>query len=381
MKRLPDLLQTAEGCEFLRERSIFVSPDRFRDRLRPPPHSALLDHFGADADTHPIYMGQQVYVDYRRSVLVKIETLDRFSGEAGLLPFCLWMDTDRAGSDRLMTRFRWPNGAEPVTISLAPGAVKDREPRFIELEPERLSRGLDKLATYVFQAPRGPHTRRRLNALRALVSHSRDLRLNHFNRRLTHFLLERRMQINLPSILVSEMLEYGWLDDPAGGCLRRISDVVQIFNETVERLARAGIDPVVRPLPPDYLPLYYACDTDARRLRLHHEVVGADHFAVGTCRCGMAYRFHLGRVELSIAELAATGRWSPDVLFPVLINDLVSGVVAGRSSALYGLVLNAVLNEVLGQRPIPMLVPADLGQSADSDPPFDSLIYHYLMIP
>lgn len=381
MKRLNELRHTPDGRAFLRESGIFDRPEPFREQLRPPPRADLRDHFGADPSELPVYMGQQVYVDYRRSVLSKIEELHHLEGAPGMFPFCVWMDTDRAGSDKLMTRFRWPNGAAPVTISLAPRGVKDREPRFIALDPERLQRGIDRLATCVFQAERTPQTRGRLNELRALFAGGGDLPLNRFNRRLTDFLLERQMRITLPAIFVSEMVARGWLRAPLETCLNRIPDLIRVFNGTIERLARAGVDPVVRPLPADYLPLFYSCDDDARRLRLRHEIAGGEHYAVASCRCGADYRFYLGASELTLDELAPTGRWSPDLLFPVLINDQVSGVVVGRSSALYSLVLNAVLREVLGQRPVPMLVPPELGQPEEPDPPFDSLIYRYLMTP
>lgn len=51
---------------------------------------------------------------------------------------------------------------------------------------------------------------------------------------------------------------------------------------------------------------------------------------------------------------------------PVYLNAYVSGVVAGRSTALYGLVLDEVLRKVLGSRPIPMMVPPQLGVPPDA---------------
>jgi hypothetical protein len=76
--------------------------------------------------------------------------------------------------------------------------------------------------------------------------------------------------------------------------------------------------------------------------------------------------FDLGRDGTDLAKLVATGRWSIDVSMPLHHNDLASGWVAGRSTALYGLAFNEVLERVFGRRPIPMLVPRDL--PADSAP-------------
>jgi hypothetical protein len=136
--------------------------------------------------------------------------------------------------------------------------------------------------------------------------------------------------------------------------------VVTVFNAAIDTLVAADVDPQVRPLGPDFLPLRYSCDRDDRRCTLTHERSGVDHFAVTTCACGARYRFHLGTGSLSIGDLGATGRWSVDVTLPMYLNDLASGLVAGQSSALYGLVLNDVLEKVLARRSIPMLIPADL---------------------
>ena len=77
---------------------------------------------------------------------------------------------------------------------------------------------------------------------------------------------------------------------------------------------------------------------------------------------GATYRFRLGRRELSFDEIVQTHRWSPDVPLPTLVNDSGewSGWV-GKSSAIYGMVLNRVLREAfLDKEPIPMLVPEGL---------------------
>jgi hypothetical protein len=116
---------------------------------------------------------------------------------------------------------------------------------------------------------------------------------------------------------------------------------------------------------------------DDTRLRLYHYVDGNDHFAVGACKCGQDYRFYLGSSTLSIAEIAETDRWSPDVCFPIFFNDLVSGFVAGKSSAIYLIVLNEVLRQVLDRTPVPILVPKSLGANGSEAPQIDSLIYRY----
>jgi len=77
-------------------------------------------------------------------------------------------------------------------------------------------------------------------------------------------------------------------------------------------------------------------------------------------------------------ELATTKRWSPDVCLPIFLNDVVSGWVAGRSSALYSMVFHDVLRKVLNKAPVPILVPQSLSRRESTPDLFDSLIYSYL---
>ena len=65
-----------------------------------------------------------------------------------------------------------------------------------------------------------------------------------------------------------------------------------------------------------------------------------------------------------------------DVCFPIF-NDLVSGFVAGKSSAIYLMVLNEVLREVFDRRPVPILVPESLRLNGHEAAQIDSLIYRY----
>jgi hypothetical protein len=108
-------------------------------------------------------------------------------------------------------------------------------------------------------------------------------------------------------------------------------------------------------------------------LRLRRETQGADQFAAARCRCGEAYRFHLGSERLSIDAITDAADWSPDVSLTLFLNDLVSGYVAGASSgAYYGLVMAQVLRQVFGKRRVPILLPRLDGASG-------GLLYRYLM--
>ena len=110
-------------------------------------------------------------------------------------------------------------------------------------------------------------------------------------------------------------------------------------------------------------------------MRLRRETQGADQFAAARCRCGEAYRFHLGSGRLSIDAIADAADWSPDVSLTLFLNELVSGYVAGASSgAYYGLVMAEVLRKVFGRRRVPILLPRLDGTGAGG-----GLLYRYLM--
>jgi hypothetical protein len=65
----------------------------------------------------------------------------------------------------------------------------------------------------------------------------------------------------------------------------------------------------------------------------------------------------------------------------LLVDGYVSGMVGGRSSALYGLVLNRVAATVLGTSPAPMLVPADLPEPMPHPDQGNSSLFAYLTMP
>jgi hypothetical protein len=172
------------------------------------------------------------------------------------------------------------------------------------------------------------------------------------------------------------MLEAGLLVDSVAEYIARIDEVIAVFNAAVSELVAADIDPLVRPLPDDYLPLRFSCPEDGGRVRLASERRGSELHAAAACRCGARHEFNLGGGAPDLGELLDTRRWSIDVSMPVHHNQLASGWVGGRSTALYGLVFNEVLVKALGQEPIPVLVPRDLGaQATDAE---DTLLVRYL---
>ena len=214
--------------------------------------------------------------------------------------------------------------------------------------------------------------RERLDTLRAVLLPEPPGMHSDLNHRLSRFLLGNQADLQPRSVRASELLAL--LTAPINDFINGLDDAVRVFNTAAEALSAQDIEPHVKPLAPDYLPLHVSCHICRRRLRLRRETQGVDHFAAARCRCGEAYRFHLGSERLSIDAIAAAD-WSPDVSLALFLNDLVSGYVAGASSgAYYGLVMTEVLQRVFGRRRVPILLPRLDGAGASS-----GLLHRYLM--
>jgi hypothetical protein len=374
MRTLADLLASSEGRALLEGRRVFTSAEAFVERLEPPANDGLIRLLRLDPKALPVYAAHQIKADYPESVTAKLRTareLDRGYREvAGTL---VWLDLDRAGADRLTTAIHLRGRSGTLRIRLSSRRHDDKEVRFVPVERSQLEEAVRKLGAWARQ--QGTQAAERQGRLGAALLGSVPTTLRDTNLAVTSFLLRDHLGWEAPSVLVSTLAGDGLLTGLIDEVVNRIDDVITVWGAAVESLAADDIDPQVRVLTTDYLPLHYSCDRDGRRCSLRHQRRGAEHLAITTCVCGAEYEFPLGTTSLSIAGLAATGRWSPDVTLPIYLNDLASGVVAGRSSALYGLVLNEVVEKVLGRPSIPILVPSELS-AAQSDA--DTLLQEYL---
>jgi hypothetical protein len=359
MRTLPKLLASADGRAFLESRGVFATEEAFVGRLQPPGRNDLRELAGLDPKAFAVYSAHQVKSDYALSVISKIRAawgLDSRHSSVGSV--LLWLDMDRAGSDKRTTGMNLRGRGGTLQVRFASRRHDDKEVRFAPIERQRLDETLRRLGAWARQ--HGARAAERYAGLVEAVLSENPATLAEVNMALTSFLLREHLGVEASAILISDLAGQGLLTEAIDDTVDRIDDVVTVFNAAIDSLAAADVDPQVRPLGPDYLPLHYSCDRDGRRCALIHERQGTDHYAVTTCLCEAVYRFHLGSGSLSIGELAETGRWSTDVTLPMYLNDLASGVVAGQSSALYGLVLNEVMEKVLARRAIPMLVPKDL---------------------
>jgi hypothetical protein len=380
VRSLADLLCGPADREFLQARGVFTEPTAFVERLRPPRSDGVRRQLGIPEDSDCAYVGQQLQCDYRRSVVAKFRALRDLGRCCRIAPAAAFLDTDRAGASKSSTTLIWPGNRQAASLRLVPRRYRDLETRFVPVERWRLEAAVARLGAWTAAAigrtGAGERGRRLLGELAETLL-SDDIRtLAQANLAISRWLL-RGLEPEPSPVLVSDLANTGLLTGVVNDTVAAIDDFIAVFNAAVHELRAWDIDPQVRLLSAEYLPLRYSCPRDGRRLRMTRKRRGADHFAVATCGCGAEHRFHLGSRELSIDALTASQRWSVDVTLPVCLNELFSGAVVGRSSALYGLVLNATLKQVLGRTPIPLLVPAEL-RTTGVGPERGGLLYERL---
>lgn len=362
MRSLEDLLATPGGRGWLADRGVVTDVRDFVARLRAPADPVLAERCGASPGSPLVYVGQQLLPDQGPAVVAKLRLLRRLAVGTDIAPLLLWLDTDRAGSEPATMRVRIPG--YPSVGRLARRRYRDREIRFVPTDRTQLDDAVGVLRhglTAVLDRQRRRPALHRLDLLAQRLQDSSVTTLAACNLAITDVLVRDHLDLRAPARSVSELLGAGLLDGGVATALADPDRFRAVFDRAVRELRDAGIDPQVAERPDDRLPLHHSCADDLVRCQLFPSWEGDALVAAGTCPCGRTYRFPLGGPTRSVASLAATGRWSLDVTLPVFLAPLVSGVVAGRSSALYGLVLDRVLTDVLGGEPVPMLVPTPVG--------------------
>jgi hypothetical protein len=376
MRSLGELMASEDGLSLLETRGILTSEESFIGSLLPPSDGRLAERVGVAPSQPLVYAAHQLMADYPESVSAKLRAAQQIAGRPDVSAVLLWLDMDRAGADRMAggSVVRGPGGI--LRMRLASRRHDDKEVRFVPVNPDHLDETIRKIEAWARQ--HGPAGRRLVQMADRLREVS-PRTLAEANMAVTSHLLRDHLEMTQPFVLVSDLADRGFLTGTLNDIVNAIDDVVIVFNAATDSLLAADVDPQVHRRRPDYLPLYYSCDREDRRCSLSRVRSGVDTFAVARCACGARYRFHLGSRSLSVEELAATGRWSTDVTLPVYLNDLASGILAGRSSAMYGMVLNEVLEKVLGRRPVPMLLPPDLRGVLAAGAEKESLLQRYVM--
>jgi hypothetical protein len=373
MRTLEILQSTAAGRHFLEQAMTFDNPVAFLDSLRAP---ANRQNQGSTlSPERPVYVHQQVCLDYRASVVAKIKALRNLRDiSSDICPDFIWIDTDRCGSNKLSLRLYLVGQHGPVPVRLAPAGCDHREPRFVLMDHFRLSQAADRIERIIRSAPGTPGVRlARYEKLRQLIEVGGTLA--ELSRRLTDFILGETMAFRPRPVLVSGMIAAGELTPALEAILNQLAEFVATFNERIRNLQALDIEPKLRPLADDYLPLFMTCPEDGRRVRLRLVQDGGISLACGVDSNGEQRCYELGGRQLSIEQLDERVRWSPDVTLPMLVNDRYSGMVGGKSSALYMLVCAEAMRKVLDMTPVPLLVPCNWDVFPGA---FDSLLEAYL---
>jgi len=261
-----------------------------------------------------------------------------------------------------------------VSISISTGKNKNIETRFVKLDQKQIRSSIDRLGTLIRQTNPSQKAIESYSALRKLFSETNASTLAELNLEVTSFLVEDYLQVSINNIIASQLIQDPIVLDALKCLISQREGVIEAYNNSVQKLVELGIDPQVRKLPPFYLPLHFSCDQDNTRVNLTYNKKGEDHYAAGECKCGKTFEFFIGsNTNVNLDEVVSTNRWSPDVTLPLLLREGISGAIVGKSSALYGIVLNQVLKEALSKTPVPMLVP---NSSGDTNP--QSLIHNYI---
>jgi len=344
MKDLGQLLQDESGRQFLRDNGVYISLDEFNDALREP----------TNGGPNRVYGAQQLYMDYTLGVSTKVAALKDLS-DRGIETDFIWIDTDRAGSDNLITRFYWPGigvdnakGYGSVSVKKA----KYPEIRFVELYEEYLAN-----TGREFRKALGAEDKYDAERFQRFWSNFEDKsKLVDLNLSLTEFLFRDYFEYFPEPVVLSENLG-GEFSRQLGNVVRDMPAVIEGVNESIDYLKRKDVDPQIGIKDETYLPIYVTCQNDGKRSPLRR--LNEDQpYAAANCSCGNEMKFPMGQ-ELSVDYIIRDATWSPDVTLPFLTNDSYSGGVVGKSSALYGIVLNRVMRNVLGKEPIPLFVPVE----------------------
>jgi hypothetical protein len=380
-RSLAALASSPAGCEWLAERGVYTEQEGFNTALRVPALAGAAELIGLQPDRQIVYVGQQVAADFARATVAKFVAAQALvdTGESDYA--VIWHDMDRGDSDRFMMRIVLQLGSATMSAWLADRKLGYRETRFIPADHARLDDVFQKARSTAVGVPKAtrPKVLERIDILRAALEADRPATTADAARIIGARLLGEQVGVDLPWTYVSSLVSARLLNDVLLEVLAAHSEVVRTFNEAVEAVHAAGLDPQVHELDRSWLPLWWNCPDSGRRLRLTRETAGVDVYArAAECACGRLHRFHLGGARPTLDELEAAGRWSPDVLLPVLVDRRFSGYVAGKSSALYGIVMRTVLQDALGHQPTPCFLPTELTSGAVAPTAPDSILHAYL---
>jgi hypothetical protein len=324
-----------------------------------------------DQSGPPCFAGQQPYVDYYPAVLAKLDALE--ASHCG--SFYAFADYAPFGSDPWMARTQIPSvsagdGLLRLLFYRTMQAHQSKDLRFVPPPDaaamadlaEKLKGMITHTAKWLPQesfSKKAAYARLRLLLRDYEAARCRARNAGEFNSfwsaRIFH-----RLGFRLPLVSLSELLAQDELLPTVAATLSVFIKHNALFIESVEEALRFddGNQLNFSTKSPGHVPLALADRQSGVRRCLRLKRRGADWLLMSGA--GTEEVFNIGGAEAdTLAELLRrlAGRWSLDVFAPLFLFRLgVAGIINGRGSIRYSLVMAHVFKRLFGERPAPNLL-------------------------
>ena len=340
--------------------------------------SAFAERSGVESETWPertgppCFGGQQPYVDYYPAVLAKLDALEACQSGA----FYAFADYAPFGSDPWMARTQMPSvsacdGLLRLHFHRAMQTHQGKDLRFVPPPDaavmadvaEKLKGMITHTARRLPQASfpkKAAYARLRLllqdyEAARCRARHAGEFN-SFWSARVFH-----RLGFRLPLVSLSDLLAQDELIPTVAATLAVFIEHNDLFVESVTEALRFddGNQLNFSAKSSGHVPLALADPQSGVRRGLRLTRRGADWLL--TSGAGAEDEtFNIGRAEAgTLTELLhrLAGRWSLDVFAPIFLFRLgVAGIINGRGSIRYSLVLAHVFERLFGERHVPNLL-------------------------
>ena len=324
-----------------------------------------------DQAARPCFAGQQPYVDYYPAVLAKLDALE----ECPSASFYAFADYAPLGSDPWMARMALPSvGAVDGLLSFnfhrPTRAQQGKDLRFVPPPtPAVLAELAEKLKGMITHTakwlPQESFSKKLAFArLRLLLDDYNEARCRAGNagefNSLWSSRVFHRLGFRLPFVSLSELLASDELLPSIAATLAVFIKHNDLFIESINEalLFDDGGDLNFKRKEPRHVPLSLADPQSGVRHSLRLERRGADYLLV--CAKGTEEVFNIGQADGGALEellRRLKGRWSVDVFAPLFLFRLgVAGIINGRGSIRYSLVLAHVMKRLFGERHPPNLL-------------------------
>jgi hypothetical protein len=339
--------------------------------LRLADHAGLAVEPLPDPATPPCFGGQQPYVDYYPAVLAKLDALETCPNAS----FYAFADYAPLGSDHWMSRTALPSasavdGLLSFNFHRSVRAQQGRDLRFVPPPSAatlaELAEKLKGMITHTAKClpPESFPKKLAFARLRVLLSDYEEARrraanAGEFNSvwsaRVFH-----RLGFRLPFVSLSELLARDELLPSVAATLSVFIKRNALFVESIEEAMQFDEGGALNfnRKEAGHIPLSLADPQSCVRRALRLERRGADYLLASTK--GTEEVFNVGRADAAALEellRRLKGRWSLDVFTPIFLFQLgIAGIVNGRGSIRYSLVLAHVSKRLFGERHPPNLL-------------------------